>query len=337
MRILISSYAFAPSIGGIETTSGLLAEEFARHGHTVIVVTQTESRTADTFLFAIVRRPSIGKLFRLTRWCDVYWQNNLSVRTIWPALLLRKPTLITHQGSYLRRPSGFDVLQRLKHWIVNHTTSVAISRPVAACFKNHSTIIPNPYHARLFAPGLTSTERTGDLVFVGRLVAEKGLDILLAALGSLRVQGILPRLTVVGLGPELGPMQEATRNLGLRDRVLFVGAKQGPSLVKILQQHKLLVIPSRYEEPFGIVALEGIACGCAVIGSSGGGLPEAIGPCGVMFPNGDDRALAKVLDTLLRQPNERLRLIANAPGHLARFHPAKIAASYLALFQSKLS
>jgi glycosyltransferase involved in cell wall biosynthesis len=108
-------------------------------------------------------------------------------------------------------------------------------------------------------------------------------------------------------------------------------------LVKLLQEHKILVIPSRYDEPFGVVALEGIACGCVAVGSSGGGLPEAIGSCGVTFPNGDANALAQALEQLLRQPDEQRRLTANAPQHLARFHPTVIAEAYLALFRSKLS
>ena len=105
----------------------------------------------------------------------------------------------------------------------------------------------------------------------------------------------------------------------------------------LLQEHKILVIPSRYDEPFGVVALEGIACGCVAVGSVGGGLPEAIGPCGLTFPNGDAAALAQALEQLLRQPNEQRRLVANAPQHLAKFHPATIAEAYLALFRSKLS
>ena len=73
------------------------------------------------------------------------------------------------------------------------------------------------------------------------------------------------------------------------------------------------------------------------VGSSGGGLPESIGPCGLTFLNGDAGALAQVLEQLLLQPNEQKRLTAKAPHHLAKFHPAIVAEAYLALFRSKLS
>ena len=129
-------------------------------------------------------------------------------------------------------------------------------------------------------------------------------------------------------------MQELTKRLGLESQVQFSGAQSGAELTHALNEHQILVVPSRYDEPFGVVALEGIACGCAVIGSSGGGLPEAIGPCGITFPNGDIAALEKALELLLTQPNERERLTAAAPGHLAQFQPHLIANRYLELFQT---
>ena len=73
------------------------------------------------------------------------------------------------------------------------------------------------------------------------------------------------------------------RALSLAENVSFVGPKSGDGLAEILNQHQILVVPSRWAEPFGIVAVEGIACGCVVVGSVAGGLPEAIGGCGVNF------------------------------------------------------
>ena len=135
-KILISSHAFAPSVGGIETVSELLAEEFVRLGHEVTVVTQTADDQAEEPGYFIIRRPSVRQLFRAIKSCDVFWQNNLSLRTIWPALLLRKPIVITHQGSYCRQPSGFDVVQRIKRALVECTTSVAISRRCGRMFQD---------------------------------------------------------------------------------------------------------------------------------------------------------------------------------------------------------
>jgi glycogen synthase len=336
LKILISSHAFAPSVGGIETVSELLAEEFVRLGHMVTVVTQTADDQAEEPGYLIVRRPLVRQLFPAIKWCDVSWQNNLSLRTIWPALLLRKPIVITHQGSYCRQPNGLDLVQRIKHTLVERTTSVAISRAVAACFRTNSTIIPNPYDARIFVNTSLGQERPLDLIFLGRLVTEKGIDLLLDALARLRESALFPRLTIVGPGPERFAMEEMAAKLGLGDQVTFVGSKGAAEVAHLLQQHKILVIPSRYDEPFGVAALEGIACGCVAVGSAGGGLPEAIGPCGLTFPNGDVNALARTLEKLLRTPDELQRLAAHASEHLAKFQPAVIAEAYLTLFRSHL-
>lgn len=336
LKILISSHAFAPHIGGIETVSRLLAEEFFRLGESVKVVTQTPAGDGEEFPFPVTRQPSMRQLLALIRWCDVFWHNNLSIRTAWPLLFVRRPFVITHAGSYSAKPVGLDIANRLKHAVVNRVTSVAISTRIAECFKTNSVIIPNPYDIGLFSNRVPGVERAGDLVFLGRLVTEKGIDILLHALGLLRTKDLRPRLTIVGSGSELQPMQELASSLGIQEQVRFVGPKRGAELAEILNQHKILVVPSRYDEPFGVVALEGIACGCVVVGSSGGGLPEAIGPCGLTFPNGDVEALAKVLEKMLCEPAERQRLLANAPAHLVRFHPTTIANAYLGLFRSKL-
>lgn len=315
--------------------SGLLAEEFVRLGHAVTVVTQTPENLPEEPAYQIMRKPSLGQLVRAIRTCDIFWQNNLSVRTVWPALLLRKPFVITHQGSYCRRPKGIDLGQRIKLALVRRAPSVAISRAVAALFATDSTIIPNPYDARIFRRSAQEQERPSDLIFIGRLVTEKGIDLLLEALARLRERALFPRLTIVGPGPERSALEQLATRLGLGKQVTFLGPKRDAELAGLLLQHKILVIPSRYDEPFGVVALEGIACGCVAVGSAGGGLPEAIGPCGLTFPNGDIDALARVLENLLRAPEERRRLIAPATEHLAKFQPAFVGESYLTLFRSQ--
>jgi glycogen synthase len=338
LKILISSHAFSPSIGGIETVSELLADEFALLGHSVMMMTQTPaSSSGDRFNYPVLRRPSLSELGKAIKWCDLFWQNNLSLRTVWPSWLLRKPVVITHQGSYCRAPRGIDLVQRFKHAIVRRTTSVAISRAVAASFPTNSVIIHNPYDARKFSSGSRGGQRSARLIFLGRLVSEKGVDILLQALAILQARNSSPSLTIVGGGPELSALQELAKTLRLEHQVTFTGPKRGEELTALLRKHEILVVPSRYDEPFGVVALEGIACGCVVVGSRGGGLPEAIGPCGLIFQNGDVNALAATLESLLLSPDERERLLAHAPQHLAKFHPATIAEEYLALFRSKLS
>jgi glycosyltransferase involved in cell wall biosynthesis len=93
----------------------------------------------------------------------------------------------------------------------------------------------------------------------------------------------------------------------------------------------VLVIPSLWHEPFGVVALEGLASGCALVGSAGGGLPEAMGPTGRTFPNGDAGALAAALRAALAEaPAGRA---PEAEEHLRRHAPAAVAPRFLEVLQ----
>lgn len=103
-----------------------------------------------------------------------------------------------------------------------------------------------------------------------------------------------------------------------------------------VQRERRGVVPSIWREPFGIVALEGIACGCVVVGSEGGGLKEAIGPCGVTFPNGDAEALPARLEALLSSPQLLVGYRAKAATHLSAYTKAVVAEKYLRIFAAAI-
>ena len=117
----------------------------------------------------------------------------------------------------------------------------------------------------------------------------------------------------------------------------FVGTRKDVELARLLNAHRFLVVPSRWVEPFGIVALEGIACGCAVVGSEEGGLKEAIGPCGVTFANGDAAGLARALKKILETSSGFVPFLEKREQHLSGFQGRTVAKSYLEFFQQVLS
>ena len=335
MRILFSSYAFRPGVGGIETVSEILAEEFAALGHEVRLITETRGDESGT-AYQVIRRPSLPRLLALLRWSDVFFQNNISLRSLLPAVLMQKRTVVVHQ-TWIRNVRGqIDLVARLKRMLLGSVTNVAISRAVAEDIERESLIIPNPYRDRLFRV-LPETTRARKLIFVGRLVSDKGVDLLLRALGMLRREGLEPDMTVVGDGPESENLSALSRELALGHQVSFVGQKTGEELVRLLNEHRIMVIPSRWAEPFGVVALEGIACGCVVVGSEAGGLKEAIGPCGITFANGSERALADALKRILLDQTLEDSLRRAAPEHLAKFKAREIAQEYLRLLQQLIA
>lgn len=329
MKVLHYSPAFLPQIGGLELNVANIATQIQHAGHEVTVVTRTRSAEPDDHPFRVVRCPSAREFLRWVRWCDVFFQANVSLRGLWPLLLVRRPWVVSHHSWYCRSDGRIVWQDRLKRRLLRHAAaSIAVSQAVADDLAVRSIVIPNPYRDHLFRllPGI---ERTGELLFVGRLVSDKGADVLLDALGLLAAEGLAPRLTVVGEGPERPLLEERARRLGLVDRVDFLGTRTGEELVEILNRHRILAVPSRYNEPFGIVALEGIACGCAVVGSEGGGLKEAIGPCGVTFRNGDATDLARVLAPLLRDPAAARALLSGAPAHLAIHSSEEVGRTYV--------
>jgi glycosyltransferase involved in cell wall biosynthesis len=81
------------------------------------------------------------------------------------------------------------------------------------------------------------------------------------------------------------------------------------------------------------VALEGLACGCVVLVSDGGGLPDAVGPAGLLFRRGDQADLTRQLQLLLQDDDLRARLRSQAPSHLTRFKEEQVCSRYLDLLE----
>lgn len=336
MKILHYSPAFLPQIGGLELNVANIATQIQKAGHDLTLVTRTPGTGPDGFPFRVVRCPSRREFLRWTRWCDIFFQANVSLRGLWPLLLVRRPWVVSHHSWYCRTDGRIAWPDHIKRWLLRFAAaSIAVSQAMADDVDGpavHSVVIPNPYRDGLFRL-LPDVARTEELLFVGRLVSDKGVDILLEALGLLAGVGLSPRLAVVGDGPEHRRLAEQARHLGIADRVELLGTRTGEELVRILNRHRILVVPSRYNEPFGIVALEGIACGCLVVGSQGGGLPEAIGPCGLTFRNGDAADLARVLAPLLRDSGAGRELLARAPEHLAAHSSERIGRAYVQVLE----
>jgi glycosyltransferase involved in cell wall biosynthesis len=328
MRILVTSVPFAPSIGGIESVSRVLAEEFARAGHAVVVATQTPATSPDAAPYRILRRPGPLQLARAVGAADVVLQNNVSLRLGWPLLLQpRTPVVIAHHV-WIPRTGAGALAGRAKRLATRHARNVAVSEAIARELDVPATIVGNPYDDLLFRT-VAGIPRERDLVFLGRLVSDKGLPVLLAALAALGHAGRRPRLTIVGDGAERAALEADVQRLSLTAQVRFAGALRGDALVAELNAHRVLVVPSTWEEPFGVVVLEGLACGLVPIVARSGGLPDAVGPCGIVVPKGDADALARAIVNVLDDELLRARLAVERPAHLARHTPANVARAYL--------
>jgi glycosyltransferase involved in cell wall biosynthesis len=337
MRILIYSPLFYPSVGGLETIIANLADEFTTQGHEIKLVSQTLAKDSKQFSFEVIRNPSEKQLLELTQWCEVYFQGCVSLKGLWPLVFVHRPLVITHQTWYRRNDGSESWQDYLKKLVTRFASNISISQAIAEELPIKSTIIPNSYRENIFYE-IPEIERNRELVFLGRLVSDKGVNLLLDALAQLKLQGIIPRLTIIGSGPEEANLRQQVNELNLLDgQITFAGVKTGQELNELLNAHQIMVVPSLWDEPFGIVALEGIACGCVVVGSEGGGLKEAIGPCGVTFPNGNVEYLTDVLFELLSKPEKLEQYRHPAKEHLAKHQSVAIAKAYLTVIKKAVN
>ncbi len=338
MKILLCSHVFAPDIGGIETVSALLAEQFSSLGSPVTVVTHTPGGPVSS-AYEVVRRPSLRKLRALARQADIVFQSNISLRTLLPLLFCGKPIVVTHH-TYLTRIDGrLGWRDHIKRALLRGCHNISVSKAIAESLPVKSTVIGNPFESQEFTAwgaGDRDTPRDKDIVFLGRLVSDKGCDLALRALALLKADGICLSFTIIGDGPERAALARLATKLDITAQVDFRGVvREGRG--RELARHKVMLIPSIWAEPFGLVALEGLAAGCVLAASSAGGLPEAVGPCGLLFPNGDVKAMAAALKCLITDAGSRQKLLAERDRHLQRFQPVNVAREYLAIFESALS
>lgn len=340
LNILLLSHKFFPDIGGIEIHSEILANYFYRAGHQVRVITWTPSTEEKMFPFEIVRSPSPVQLLKEHKWATVVLENNPSTRLAWPQLFFKRPLVIALHTWITRTNGRVSWIDRLKVKRLEKATKViSCSNALRSRSWPNAVVIENPYREHLFV-NLKDVARSCDFVFLGRLVSDKGADMAIRAIAALKSslqldQDIKERLslTIVGDGPERKNLESLVKDSGLENSVIFKGALRGEMLVQCLNEHRFLVVPSVWEEPFGIVALEGMACGCVPIVSDGGGLPEAIGSAGLVFERGNVWSLICVMQRALQEPELENSHRTAASEHLMNHEQAKIAQRYLELLE----
>jgi len=153
--------------------------------------------------------------------------------------------------------------------------------------------------------------------YAGRLVPKKGVDVLLAALATLRGQVPEARLLIAGDGPDRPRLERMAGALGLSGAVQFLGHLEPHALEHALATAWVQAIPSRWEEPFGLVAAEAMMRGTAVVASDAGGLAEQVvqGETGYRVAPGDPHALAGGLARVLADRHHAERLGARGRSH----------------------
>ncbi|KJS01384.1 MAG: glycosyl transferase family 1 [Peptococcaceae bacterium BRH_c4a] len=157
------------------------------------------------------------------------------------------------------------------------------------------------------------TGRCPKIMFLGRLVPEKGVQVLIEALPMIKGKHPGAVLTVAGKGPYEEDLRNLAHRLGVSDSVDFIGFVNDEGRNRLLAESSVAVFPSTYE-PFGIVALEAMAAGIPVVVSETGGLAEIIshGIDGIKVPPGRADILARYVTEILDDPRHAENLRKNA-------------------------
>lgn len=353
MRVCLYSHDFWPRIGGLETASKLLAGYLSEAGVDVVVVTRTRTRDGDSCPtpYPVVRAPRLRNLLELLGTCDVLHSNCMNVVVVAAARRARLPVVLTH-SSYspaIRRSlhERRTFVSREEAWRMFHAGASRVGMRFAqrnVCVSNASLSALRPprgvvlyYPVEAGAPfrPLPAVEQTERFAFVGRLVVHKGGHVLLRALELCRRRGYRLGLDVYGDGPSRGRLKRLTRRYGLDDgAVLFHGLVVGEELARAYNRAYAVVAPSVWHEPLGMVALEAMTCGRAVVASATGGLGEIVAGTGLTFPPGDADALASRLIELREDPLLRRRCEERGLSFSKRFSVEEIGREYLALYHA---
>ncbi|RLC82639.1 MAG: glycosyl transferase family 1 [Chloroflexi bacterium] len=174
--------------------------------------------------------------------------------------------------------------------------------------------------------------------FVGRLVEEKGVHLLLRAVAKMQAPW---RLRILGTGPWQLRLEELAVELGIAGEVSFEHQLPSLQLPDFYRSLDVLVLPSitkpNWKEQFGRVLVEAMACGVPVIGSSCGEIPNVVGEAGLIFPEGDVDALRDALERL--RLDEGLRRSLSLQGRrrvLENYTQKIIAAKTFEVYQELL-
>ena len=175
------------------------------------------------------------------------------------------------------------------------------------------------------------------VAFAGRIVRDKGLDVLLDALALCPYAW--DELVVAGDGWDRSRCEQIARKHRFESKVRFVGEIGVQTVRELFARARVVVVPSRWPEPFGMVGLEAMAEARAVIASDVGGISEWLtdGETGLLVPPSDARALANALEALLSDPPRAERMGKEGWRKVERFSADAHLSRLLAVYEATIA
>lgn len=283
--------------------------------------------------------PTLGRLLRRLRPDVLHMDEEPYNLATWHALAAGARTgarslFFTWQNLSRRYPWPFRRIEqvnyrRAAYALAGNQDAVAVLRGKG--YTGPVAVIPQfGVDPELFAPEPRPDNPHFTIGYAGRLVPEKGVDVLLRACARLTAATWEVRL--LGDGPTREELAALAAELGIRNRVHFLERLPSTEMAGFYRALDALVLPSvsrpNWVEQFGRVLIEAMACGVPVVGSNCGEIPHVIGDAGLVFPEGEAEALADALAALADDPTRRAALAGRGRARvLAQFTQTQVAAA----------
>ena len=201
-------------------------------------------------------------------------------------------------------------------------------------------VVSNPYVSRRAAdaggPAPLAAEDDARLLFVGRILAEKGALVAIEAAGGLRDRGRNVALTLVGSGPAVDTARALVAELGLGERVELLGHVDPGRLEEIYSSAHVFVFPTSWPEGFPTVISEAMAAGLPIVTTAKRGIVDHLrdGENAVFVPEHDPAAVSSAVSMLLDSPELRAAMSATNLRKVGEFAPDRVVDQYLSVLRA---
>jgi glycogen(starch) synthase len=334
MRVLFWSTFFWPYIGGIEVLSSRLLPALMEHGHEFIVVSQGGTGFPTEYEFQgntipIYRYPmtvalnnrDIKKIKEIRNNIaeikSTYKPHLVHINTSGPGLFFHQKTknVLTSNDLFsihffpeakIEKNSLIVSCLKSSNWVSAVSQAMLEdARKIVPEIENKSSLIYNG----LPMPSIKPANYQFDepiLLCIGRLVPEKGFDLALEAFAYVHKVFPRARLLIAGDGICMADLKSQAKSLNIQEFVDFSGWIDPDKIMDLINQAVLVIVPSRWREPFGLIALQASQMARPVVASNVGGLPEVVvhTKTGFLYKNEDITELANYLIILLKNPDK---------------------------------
>ncbi|MEJ2680263.1 MAG: glycosyltransferase family 4 protein, partial [Gammaproteobacteria bacterium] len=276
------------------------------------------------------------------------------VAKVCSALSLNIPIICSAHGQDLRNPENSSV-RSARHLAMKQATLITVNSHAAKeSLTSENRQLANNTDVLAMGTDLSSLfcrmpyvkRQKYALLFVGRLLPETGLDVLIRAMPLIQAQAPEVNLFVVGDGPERHNLTEQAKEYGCHQNIKFIGALAPPAIALFYNKARMLIVPNTPvndssdlidEENMRQVCVEAMGCKCPVISAKLKPINEIVleNETGILFRAGSPEDLAEQVLWMLNHPQETKELINQAHKHVrALFDMEKISADYVKMVRT---